>query len=297
MGSKKLTAKELATYEELQGTVLNQPEIPILREDAPYGRAYYQWEENFEDREFLPSPTTILNCLSKGIGFDKWLCSHTWESSREYANKRAWICTMTHILCSHLLWHKEVKISNGFYNEYENKVESIPLEVQKRLLGFLDFLNEYDPEPLGSEIMLYSNEKMTIDGQTIYTHPFAGTLDMLFFADLDGKGKKLIYCDLKTGAEHKKQHELQCTSYKLLFDHIYGAKYGEIDQMGCLYIKDTGKYKWKAYKFVPNAWYSVYETWKYLNVNAYGKLPKIKEKQEIPNVMQWKKPKKESNDE
>ena len=30
MGSKKLTAKELATYEELQGTVLNQPEIPIL---------------------------------------------------------------------------------------------------------------------------------------------------------------------------------------------------------------------------------------------------------------------------
>ena len=289
MAKKKLTAKELATYIDLHGDVLHQPEIPICRESAPYGRAYYQDQEEFKDREFLPSPTTILQCLEKGIGFQKWLCSHTWDSSREFANFRAWMGTMTHILCSHLLWGKQITIGNGFYNEKTDQIEPIPFEVQKRLGGFINFLEEYNPVPLGSEVMLYTNKKTTIDGKEFYRYPFAGTLDYLFYADLDGKGEKLIYCDLKTGKEHKKEHELQCTAYKILFDVIYGEKYGTIDQIGCLYIKDTGRWKWQPYKFVPDAWYSVYDTWKYLHTDGWGKLPKIKEKPVMPDKYVWER--------
>ena len=287
--AKNKKAKELATYVDLQGDIITQPEKAICRQDAPYGRAYYQYEEEFKDREFMPSPTTILQCLENGIGFQKWLCSHTWDSSRDFANKRAWIGTMTHILCSHLLWGKEISIANGFYNEKTDYVEPIPFEVQRRLGGFIDFLKEYNPIPLGSEIMLYSNKKTKIDGKEYYKYPFAGTLDYLFYADIDGSGDKLIYCDLKTGKEHKKEHELQCTAYKILFDHMYGAKYGIIDQIGCLYLKDNGRWKWQPYRFMPDAWYSVYDVWKYLHTDLRGNLPRIKEEQTMPDKYVWER--------
>ena len=297
MAKKNLTDEELATYEELNCDVLNQPEIPICRSDAPFGRVYYQYEEEFKNREFLPSPTTILQCLEKGIGFQKWLCSHTWDSSRDYANARAWIGTMTHVLCSHLLWRNKVVFKNGYYNEHTGKVEPIPFEVQLRLNGFVNFLKDINPTPLGSEIMLYTNDKAKIDGKEYYKYPFAGTLDFLFYANIDGKGERLIYCDLKTGKEHKREHELQCTAYKILFDYIYGQKYGTIDEIGCLYINNKGRCKWQPYRFVPDAWYSVYDVFKYLNSDLRGNLPKVKEKPEMPEEYFWDTITKESSDE
>ena len=273
------TAVELATYEDIIGDVLHQPDPAICREDAPYGRAYYEYQEEFKDRIFFPSPTTILDCLEKGIGFQKWLCSHTWDSSRDYANKRAWIGTMTHMMCTYLLWGKPVNTAHGFYNENTNQIEPVPYEVKMRLKGFLDFLDELNPIPLGSEVMLYTNDTATVDKKKIYKYPFAGTLDHLYYVD-----DKLILCDLKTGTEHAKQHELQCTAYKMLFDYIYGEEYGTIDTISCLYLKATGKYKFVEYRYNPEAWFSVYDVWKYLHTNKLGNLPKIKEKIELPEL-------------
>ena len=291
MPKERKTAIEKATYVDIIGDVLNQPEIPICRDEAPYGRVYYEYQEEFKDRIFFPSPTTILNCLEKGIGFQKWLCSHTWDSSREYANKRAWIGTMTHMMCTYILWGREVNTAHGFYNENTNQIEPVPYEVKKRLQAFLDFLDVTKPIPLGSEVMLYTHDThITEDKKSIYKYPFAGTLDHLYYID-----DKLMLCDLKTGAEHAKQHELQCTAYKMLFDYIYGEKYGTIDAICCLYLKDNGKYKLVEYKYNPDAWIHVFEIWKYLHTNKLGNLPKVKEKLELPDKYIWKQESEETN--
>ena len=251
--------------------------IPISRLDTPKGRTYYQRDVKEEDRTYIYSSTTILsNTLTKGIGFDMWLgnsLSH--QHALDYANRRAFLGTMTHAMIMYLLWGETVDTDTGFYNEDTGEIENVPSEVKLRLQGFIDFYKTMIPKPIATEISLYTDERDE-DGELIF--PFSGTADQILKMPDD----KIWLVDIKTGKEYPKDHELQLTSYKLLWDHIHGKEHGEIDHLACLYLNSKGKYKLKEYKFVPYNWYNVYENFEYMIRDGRGSLPKIKEKPELP---------------
>ena len=154
-------------------------------------------------------------------------------------------------------------------------IKLIPDEAKLRLQGFIDFYHEYKPEPIATEISLYTTDRLE-DGSLLY--PWAGTADQI----MKIKGKVWLI-DIKTGKEYK-DHELQLTSYKILWDHIYGDELGKIDILACLYLNSKGKFKVKKYKFVPEAWFNLYEMFEYVIKDGKGNLPKIKEKKELPNI-------------
>ena len=268
----------------LQASYPDPPQLitsktPISRLDSKIGRAYYERGVEESKRTYIYSSTTILsNTLTKGIGFSMWLGnSISYEHAMEYANKRAFIGTMTHAMIMYLIWGETVDTNTGFYNEDTGEIEKVPNEVKLRLQGFIEFYKDFLPKPISTEISLYTDLK---DEEGELKFPWAGTADQILRMP-DGK---LWLVDIKTGKEYHKDHQLQLTSYKLLWDHIHGDDHGEIDKLACLYLNSRGKYKLKEYKFVPYNWYNVYENFEYMIRDGRGSLPKIEEKKPLPDI-------------
>ncbi|QDP64293.1 MAG: hypothetical protein Unbinned4139contig1000_6 [Prokaryotic dsDNA virus sp.] len=266
----------------LQASYPDPPQLitsktPISRLDTSKGRVYYQRDVKEEDRVYIYSSTTILsNVITKGIGFNMWLGnSLSYDHAMEYAKKRAFLGTMCHAMIMHLIWGEIVDTSTGFYNEDTGEIENVPNEIKLRLQGFIEFYLTMQPEPIATEIALYTNE---LDEENELMYPWSGTADQILRMP-DGK---LWLVDIKTGKAYDKDHELQLTSYKLLWDHLFGKEHGEIDKLGCLYLNSRGKYKLKEYKFVPYNWYNIYENFEYMIRDGRGSMPKIEEKPELP---------------
>ena len=277
---QQITKKKIerASYLEPENKLV-KAKIPICRLDTPKGRAYYAKEVNEDQRVYIYSSTTILsNTLTKGIGFEMWLGNaNSYKDAMQYAGERAFLGTMAHAMITHLIWGLKVNTATGFYNEDTGVIETVPDEVKLRLQGFIEFYKTMMPEPIATEISLYTDER---DESGDIMFPWAGTADQILKMP-DGK---LWLEDIKTGKEYDKDHQLQLTSYKLLWDHIHGKEQGEIDFLACLYLNSRGKYKLKKYKFVPYNWYNVYENFEYMITDGRGSLPKIKEKPELPVV-------------
>ena len=161
----------------------------------------------------------------------------------------------------------------------------IPDEVKLRLQAFIDFCHEHNPRSIATEISLYCDD-LNEDGELMY--PWAGTADNVM--EIDGK---IWLIDIKTGKEYK-SHELQLTSYKILWDYIYGKELGKIDMVAGLYLNSKGKYKIVKYKFVPYVWFNIYEMFEYNLKNKRGKMPTIKIKEALPDIYTIKE--KESED-
>ena len=280
---------ERASYPDIENTLITSI-TPLSRLDTPHGRTYYQRMVETEDRTYLYSSTTILdNVLAKGIGFSMWLGnSVSYDAAMEYANKRARIGTIAHQLCMYLIWGRTVDCTHGVFNEDSMSIENIPDEVKLRLQAFIDFCHEHEPESIATEISLYTLDE-TDDGQLLYT--WAGTADNVMRIK-----DKLYLIDIKTGKEYRQSHELQLTSYKILWDHIYGDEHGKIDKMACLYLNSKGKYKLVEYKFAMEEWFWIYEIFEYMLKDKRGNMPKIKIKAELPNKYSIKPIKGEKED-
>ena len=277
-------AAKISEEQILQASYPDPPQlivskIPISRLNTAKGRVYYQRDVKVDDRVYIYSSTTVLsNTLTKGIGFDMWLGNAvSYKDAMQYANERAFLGTMTHAMIMYLLWGEEVNTKTGFYNDDTGEIASVPDEVKLRLQGFIDFYKDMQPEPIASEISLFCPD-LDDDGELLF--PWAGTADQILKMP-DGK---IWLVDIKTGKDYPKDHELQLTSYKLLWDHIYGKEHGEIDIVACLYLNSKGKYKLKKYKFVPYNWYNVYENFEYMVRDGRGSMPTIKEKEVLPDV-------------
>ena len=275
-------AQQITEEKILQASYPDPPQlitskIPIKRLDTAKGRVYYERNEKEENRTYIYSSTTILsNTLTKGIGFSMWLGnSLSYDHAMEYANKRAFVGNMTHAMIMYLIWGEEVDTDTGFYNDKTGEIENVPDEVKLRLQGFIDFYQTMFPTPIATEISLFCNDR---DKDKELLFPWAGTADQVLKMP-DGK---IWLIDIKTGKEYPKDHELQLTSYKILWDHLYGKEHGGIDNIACLYLNSKGKYKLKEHKFVPYNWYNVYENFEYMVRDGRGLMPKIKEREELP---------------
>ena len=168
-------------------------------------------------------------------------------------------------------------------------MKPVPNESKKRLAAFIDFVDDHKPVPIATEISLYSNEKDPNSDR--YVYPYAGTADQVMM--IDGK---LWLIDIKTGAEYPKDQQLQLTAYKILYDELYGDITGEIDQLACLFLTKTGKYKLKKMKFVENAWNDLINMGYYCFSDMRGTMPKVKEPEELPVVYTLKENKNEGED-
>ena len=253
--------------------------IPVDKADAHLGRVYYAKSDLEEDRSYFYSVTTIIDCLDKGVGFARWLGnSLSYDHAMEYANEAATVGNMVHAYLMYLVWGEEIDTSKGFYDNNTHQVLPVKNAVKKRLLGFLKFYNELKPNVLATELSLYNDRSY----RSKHIYPFAGQVDLV--ADI-GKEKWLI--DYKTGKEYKHSHELQLTAYKILWDSLYGAEYGNIDKLACLYLSDGWRkgptYKLVKYDFVPELWYKTYDLFCYLN-GKNGTAAKPRFKKDFPNI-------------
>ena len=252
--------------------------IPTKSMDFKGNRYYYNKKDKDPNkRDYLMSVTTWLNCLSKGIGFNMWLGNaSSYKDAMQYANERAMVGNMVHAMCMWLIWSVEVDTSNGFYDADDNKIKPIPDEAKKRLMAFIDFVDEYKPIPIATELSLYNNAK---DKEGNILFPYAGTADQIMM--IEGK---IWLIDIKTGAEYPKEQQLQLTAYKLLYDELYGEVTGCIDGVACLFLTGTGRYKFKKMKFVPEAWESIIDLGLYHFSDMRGNMPKVKEKVQLPTI-------------
>ena len=163
----------------------------------------------------------------------------------------------------------------------------IPVEVKLRLQAFLDFCHEHNPRSIATEISLYCDD-LNDEGELMF--PWAGTADNVMGIKDEKTGKELIWLiDIKTGKEFRHPHELQLTSYKILWDHIYGKELGKIDILAGLYLNSRGKYKLVKYNFVDYNWWNIYENFEYVLKDKRGKMPTIKIKPELPDIYSLKK--------
>ena len=240
---------------------------------------HYCCEDNIGSPEyyFLSSTSILSSLLAKGVHFNRWLKTYG-DKSDEIMQKKGWIGTITHIYCSMLIWGEEVDTSRGIYNEVFDKIVPVPDKVKRRLMAFVKFYEETQVIPIATEILLYNPHKQKGQVGEIFTYPFGGTADLVcWMPQGEGKPPRLTLCDFKTGNDYKHEHELQLTSYKILWDSLYAKKFGEIEDLCCLYLTERGNYKLKYYKFVPDEWFRIIDMMPYF-FDKKVKLPK-----ELPN--------------
>ena len=249
-----------------------EPKTSIRRLDTSIGRTYYDPDDKV--RKCIYSSTTILNVLSKGYGFNTWLKTHGNDCDR-LMNEAATKGTIIHVCWSIIAGGEDLRTDTKLYdkgNTYE-----ITEDIYHNILAFKKFYNEHRPVIKAIELSLYHRDI-----------PFAGTIDyVLVMPDKNGNPKMCIL-DIKTGKEYPKDHELQLTSYQLLWDHIYVKEHGKIDVVACLYLNSKGKYKVKKYKFAELAWWNLYELFEYAMKDGRGKMPVISEKEKLPNIYSLK---------
>ena len=153
-----------------------------------------------------------MKVIYKGEGYDRWLGnSLSYKHAMEYANEAATIGSIVHALCMRLLWGEKIDTEEGFYDDYTDTEYKLDDRVNKRLVGFCSFIDDYKPIVVANELSLFNDLK--VDDNVLL--PYAGQVDQVYKID-----DKFIMCDIKTGGEYP-THGLQLTAYKLIWDSLF----------------------------------------------------------------------------
>ena len=257
--------------------------MPLQRHDCINGRYYSNNDGN--PKIYHPSVTTILNIVAKGENFDRWLGnSNSYDDAMNYANKKASIGTVVHIILEYMLQNPDLVIEVEQivqdYNEcsYHRISKNEIKLVSKCVMGALQFFNENEVVTEALEIQLW-DEKL----------PFSGTADLVCKIRNGKTGRfERWMVDFKTGRENP-EVELQLTFYKRLFEKIHKQK---IKRMGALYVGNTWlkkpTYKLKEFKYNPKIAKNVLElySWKY---GKGGKMPQPNFAKEYPTIFSLNK--------
>lgn len=255
----------MAATKKKEAVELLQTPIPVERHDLSgvrwYGATDSYWDKHFPDtpKIYKRSSTTVENAIDKGIGFNKWLGnSPTYDAAMEYANYRATIGTMVHDYCERVLRGIEVDFLKEpkWLNQETGELITVTREVQKYMMSFTQFCEDisqngnFITEAL--EICMYD---LATDNEGNQLHSWAGTADWVVKI-VNKKGvEERWMIDFKTGNAYN-THQLQLTSYKILFESLFPDH--QLDGLACLYLK--GKWRKK-----PNYTFKKYtpdiETW------------------------------------
>jgi len=266
---------------------------PIERVDFPFGRAYAPLlgylRDNFktqewtkENRQHIPSVTTIQNIMSKGIGFEKWLGSYgSYEEAMEYANTAATEGTQIHLCLEQLTMGVDIDFTQPYFDVDKQETR----EWTNPMIKFMESGNQFF---LDHMIQIEGNEVPLFDPRKDYT----GTLDMVARIKVEeGLSPSQAKCtDLKEGMSGRilldiktlrnsstlsnkfENHKYQVTAYKNLWEGLFPDH--PIDFMGVLYVMNSWrgapKYKLKLVEEdLTQEWDAMVKLW-------YGKNGAIK---------------------
>ena len=145
--------------------------------------------------------------------------------------------------------------------------------VNKRLMGFCKFWDDYKPITFASEIQLHHKDV-----------PFCGTADFIGMITDKKTGKaEITLVDYKTGLPYK-VHQIQLSAYAMIWNKLF-PKY-KVTKTACLHLKSTWikapTYTLKYYNIDYNLVKDSYNLWKWNNENAKGDAPKPNFKKEYP---------------
>lgn len=180
---------------------------PVERFDLSNGRWYSPPEEEI----YYPSSTTVLNVLSKGIGYEKWLGnSMGFETAMKYARDRAQIGTCIHEMVQTLLnggeiLFKEEDLYRTWWDADNQETVDITQEHVKYMLSFEQLHKDLKLEPIATELAMFHPEL-----------PWSGAADFVGYVEYKGE-REFWLIDWKTGQEYKREHQLQLTSYLMLW--------------------------------------------------------------------------------
>ena len=239
---------------------------PIERIDFPFGRAYapqLEWlqdtiktqEWTKENRKHLPSVTTIQKLKSKGIGFEKWLCSYpSYDDAIRYANKAAKEGTQIHICGSWLAEGLDIDLEQPYFDPETEEVRPWNGPMIKFMESFQQFYMDHQFIVEGSEIPLFD-----------FREDFTGTLDMIgrIRREPDLSKRQAQCTELKEGdvgrilldvktlrnastLDNKfRSHKYQVTAYRMLWENLFPDH--PVDHTGILYIMNSwrGEPKYK----------------------------------------------------
>jgi CRISPR/Cas system-associated exonuclease Cas4 (RecB family) len=261
------------TGKEIMMDLLQTP-IPIKRHDLSNGRWYSPtegwWKDHGEgDMPYKQSSTTILEMFHKGFGFDKWLGdSLSFHHAMEYANERAQIGTVVHEMAQQLTLGAEIKFDDNWFDADNQEVVEITPEIIKYIMSFKAFWDDWKPQPIATELAMINLE---LD--------WAGTADLV--AEMtDPKTEKTgtYLIDYKTGKNIYRVHQLQLTSYRLLFESLFDI---EIDAIATVQLKSgwikAPTYTLKTHEFIPEIWEHTLKCYKW-----WANDPEPKWEKELP---------------
>ena len=266
---------------------------PIERVDFPFGRAYAPLlgylRDNFktqewtkENRQHIPSVTTIQNIMSKGIGFEKWLGDYgSYADAMEYANTAATEGTQIHLCLEQLTMGVDIDFTQPYFDVDKQETR----EWTDPMIKFMESGNQFF---LDHMIQIEGNEVPLFDPRKDYT----GTLDMVARIKVEeGLSPSQAKCtDLKEGMSGRilldiktlrnsstlsnkfENHKYQVTAYKNLWEGLFPDH--PIDFMGVLYVMNSWrgapKYKLKLVEEdLTQEWDAMVKLW-------YGKNGAIK---------------------
>lgn len=227
---------------------------PIIpkRHDTSLGRFYEH------EGIMIPSVTTVLDAVSKGIGYAKWLGNYSsYQAAMDYAHDRADRGERIHINCAALI--------SGMPVDTEGMAEDEIL----CLMAFEDWVNKVRPKFIASELAMYDPD-----------YPVAGTLDIICEIR-----SQLFVIDIKTTKAHYDIHGVQLTGYGRLRERIYGRK----PELSVLKLSvgrgKTPKYEAKRYAYQDTALKNAIELWNWINPNR----PKPRTPIILPKIIQLDK--------
>ena len=266
---------------------------PIERIDFPFGRAYAPLlgylRDNFktqewtkENRQHIPSVTTIQNIMSKGIGFEKWLGDYgSYADAMAFANNAATEGTQIHLCLEQLTMGVDMDFTQPYFDVDKQETR----EWTDPMIKFMESGNQFF---LDHMIQIEGNEVPLFDSRKDYT----GTLDMVARIKVEeGLSPSQAKCtDLKEGMSGRilldiktlrnsstlsnkfENHKYQVTAYKNLWEGLFPDH--PIDFMGVLYVMNSWrgvpKYKLKLVEEdLTQEWDAMVKLW-------YGKNGAIK---------------------
>jgi len=183
--------KEIREVDEKRGIV----QVTIADE-----RWYLRPSKDHEGKPIIqnvPSVTWIADSYPKGIGFYKWLAEKGWDEAESIKQAAADKGSKVHLAIGSILKGEEVRIDSKFLNKSTGQEEELTLEECDALLAFIAWRNEFKPETVVWETVVWSDK-----------HNYAGTVDYLCKI-----GEDYWVVDFKTGQYLWPSYELQVSAY------------------------------------------------------------------------------------
>ena len=165
----------------------------------------------FDDINYFPGVTTILEVYPKGFGFNQWL-KDVGNNAVEIMERAGDIGTKVHHACETLNSGLEINWMN------ENGEGLYSLEEWKMILRYKEFINTTGAKIINNEMSLCSS-----------LLGYGGTLDLIVEIN-----NKLFLLDIKTSNYLHTSHELQVSAYVKLYEEKTG---NIIDSTGIVWLK------------------------------------------------------------